>query len=99
MLGEPSTTPLFSTTDFISLEPYPVRALDSSAPSWRLTAAIGVMQQRLYAPGKLLISTPGGARSFIRSLCRSSDFRGRRHRGGRTGRTPRVDRPGHRGRG
>src|SRR6476646_9400071 len=40
MLGDP-TTPLFSITDFISLEPYQVRAFDTSATSWRSSTSLG----------------------------------------------------------
>ena len=59
MLGEP-TTPLFSITDFISLEPYQVRAFDTSATSWRSSTSLGSSVLR----NTLLFVMPADVRFF-----------------------------------
>ena len=59
MLGEP-TTPLFSINDFISLEPYQVRAFDISATSWRSSTSLGSSVLR----NTLLFVMPADVRFF-----------------------------------
>ena len=59
MLGEP-TTPLFSINDFISLEPYQVRAFDTSATSWRSSTSLGSSALR----NTLLFVIPADVRFF-----------------------------------
>jgi hypothetical protein len=59
MLGEP-TTPLFSINDFISLEPYQVRAFDASATSWRSSTSFGSSVLR----NTLLFVMPADVRFF-----------------------------------
>jgi hypothetical protein len=59
MLGEPST-PLFSITDFTSLEPYQVRAFDTSATSWRIRTSLGSSVPR----NTLLFVMPADVRFF-----------------------------------
>jgi hypothetical protein len=60
MLGEP-TTPLFSITDFISLEPNQVRSFDASATSWRISTSLGLSALR----NTLLLVMPADARLHI----------------------------------
>jgi hypothetical protein len=59
MLGEP-TTPLFSISDFISLELYQVRAFDTSATSWRSSTSLGSSVLR----NTLLLVMPADVRFF-----------------------------------
>src|SRR6185437_1884760 len=59
MLGEP-ITPLFSSTDFISFEPNQVRAFDTSATSWRISASLGSSALRNTLP----LVMPAVVRSF-----------------------------------
>jgi hypothetical protein len=59
MLGEP-TTPLFSISDFISLELYQARAFDTSATSWRSSTSLGPSVLR----NTLLLVMPADVRFF-----------------------------------
>jgi|SRR5580704_12133474 hypothetical protein len=59
MLGEP-TTPLFSNTDFISLEPYQAQAFATSVTSRRITTSFWSSALR----NTLLIVMPADARFF-----------------------------------
>src|SRR5271170_5745188 len=59
MLGDPST-PLFSITAFISLDPNQVRAFDTSATSWRITTSLGSSGLRNTLPFVI----PADVRSF-----------------------------------
>ena len=53
-------TPLFSINDFISLEPYQVRAFDTSATSWRSNTSLGSSLLR----NTLLFVMPADGRFF-----------------------------------
>jgi hypothetical protein len=59
MLGNP-TTPLFSISDFISLELYQARAFDTSATSWRSSTSLGSSALR----NTLLLVMPADVRFF-----------------------------------